>query len=153
MIGCRVEPNKRWPRVTVIQFKISINIDITWSQTTILKTISELSLCNWSHRLYMQCRLHPRVNHAGTDVDVSFPLSGLSHLWIYWGSICCISYYYFGWSLLIYHESSVSLSLGTPPPSWPCRLSQQWGGFHNLISPPPLVPWKLCQYHLFWFVL
>ena len=33
LIVCRAEPSKRRPRVTVVPFDISMNIDITWSQT------------------------------------------------------------------------------------------------------------------------
>ena len=72
-------------------------------------------------------------------LDVSYQPSGLSPLRIYWGRICCI-YYYF---LVLSTDLLWTWSFGTPPPSRPFRLTQQWVGVHNWIPHPPLwfVPW------------
>ena len=123
LIGCIVEPDKRWPRVNVIPFNIYMIIEIIWYQTWFFKTISVISLCICHRRWYIQFSGYSRVKHDWMYPYVSYLPYILSPLLISWGSICCIHYYYLGWSLLIYYGSDVPRSLGTPPPYWPCRIS------------------------------
>ena len=89
----------------------------------------------------MTCSLHLMVNYTGMYSSVFYPPYGWSPFLTSWGRICCISYYYLDWSLLIYYGYDVPCSLFGPPPSWPCRLAQQWMGVHNWITPP--LPWEL----------
>ena len=143
LIGCIAEPDKMWPRVTVIPLNISMKIDTKYYQTYFFKPISSLSVGNCRRRWFMQWIWHSRVNHAGMDLSVSYPPSGLSPLWISLGRTCCISYYSLVCYLLIYYGYGEPRPLGTPPPSWTWRITKQWVGVHNQITPPPLwfVPW------------